>query len=541
LRAILDRSERMSMAAGNETLTNYSADRSPKRASYRSGFAFGALSFLSVATLGLVSTIVTSRLYGVHIIGQFALVSAPVGALWVLSSIKEQQALIKEITGLPPQHPRVTELFAVVFTFSASLTVVVASLDAWVCWVVFRGPLHQPGLVDPAFVSIAGYALITNTGWNIDSVLSAFVAGRAIFWVRLHEAFSFIVIAIVAGLLWHSVWSLVVATIGASCTSLVHRSIAVQSYLRLHLTRSSYRSGLRVLPDLLRFGLRATPGQIAQGASQQGGVWAVGLVAPVAVVGAFSRALTIPQRLQQVSNRITEVLYPTLVHRHTTGDGEGFDRALVDSIRYEVVGMLLLAAAIGGSAHSVLAIFGPGFSRATPALVLLLLYPALASITVTQTQALWATNRPGRTSLIAIARLCVTLAMLLILTPKLHVVGPAVALLVGYLFVALLSGIALRPVMNRPARATWSWHERAALALAYACGFVAAHLIEQATPQAPGIIASIAAGSAAYLAAFVAFGGVNDRDRRRLRELRDRNRSRRAKSAITPPLGAEKG
>ncbi len=120
-----------------------------KRASYRSGFVFGTLSFLAVAAVGVVSTILTSRLYGVRIIGQFALVSAPVAALWVLSTVKEQQALIKEITGLPPRHPRVTQLFAAVFTFSSGLTAVVAMLDAVVCWFVFRGPLHRPGADRP--------------------------------------------------------------------------------------------------------------------------------------------------------------------------------------------------------------------------------------------------------------------------------------------------------------------------------------------------------------------------------------------------------
>ena len=37
-------------------------------------------------------------------------------------------------------------------------------------------------------------------------------------------------------------------------------------------------------------------------------------------------------------------------------------RAMIDSIRYEVSGMLLIAAASVGAAHSVLTIFGPGFA-----------------------------------------------------------------------------------------------------------------------------------------------------------------------------------
>jgi len=504
-----------------------------KRASYRSGFLFGTLSFFAVAALGVVSTILTSRLYGVQIIGRFALVSAPVAALWILSSVKEQQALIKEITGLAPRHPRVGQLFAAVFTFSSVLTAVVATCDAVLCWFVFHGPLNAPELIAPTFVSIAGYAIVTNTGWNIDSILSAFVAGRQIFWVRLHEVLSFIVIAMAVGFAWRSVWGLVIATIGGSLTSLVHRMIAVQPFVRARLSWDEYRTGLRVLPDLLRFGLKATPGQIAQGVSQQGSIWAIGTVAPVAVVGAYSRAQTIPQRLQQASNRITEVLYPTLVGRHATGDGHGFDRALIDSIRYEMTGLLLIAAALGGAAHSVLNIFGPGFSRATPALALLVLYPALASVTATQTQALWATNQPGRTSMIAMVRLVMTMILLVVLTPRFDIVGPAIALLAGFLLVIVLSGIALRPFLARPLRATWPLRQRFALVAAYAAGFAAAHTIERAVPSTAGLLLSLFAGAVAYAAAFFVCGGINGRDRRRLIEILDRTRSRRAQRAIS--------
>ncbi|HEX6688726.1 MAG TPA: polysaccharide biosynthesis C-terminal domain-containing protein [Solirubrobacterales bacterium] len=491
----------------------------PARASYRAGFFFGVLSFFGTAVLGLVSTIVTSRLYGVEIIGEYALVFAPVAALNLLSSVKEQKALIKEITGLPPRHPRVTQLFAVVFGFSWALSVVVGVLVAGVCWFAFNGPLHAPELLPPVYVSIAGYVVVSNTNWNLDAVFSAFVAGRQLFWVRLHETVAIVVIAVAVGIAWHSVWGLVIATIGAAATSLVHRAVAVRAFVRPRLTRSELRAGLDVLPELLRFGLKATPGQIAQGASQQGGVWALGVVASTSVVGAYSRALSLPQRLQQASLRITEVLYPTLVGRHSEGDGHGFDRALIDSVRYEVVGMLLIAAVLGGAAHSVLAIFGPGFGQAAPALVLLSLFPAMASITVAQTQALWAINRPGLTSVVALARLAVTIGLLFALTPSLGVSGPAIALLAGYVVVIVLSGIAVRPALRRPLRATWPIRERLALVVAYAAGFAAARGMEKVTPSIAGVIACAAAGALAYVAAFLLLGGLNRRDRHRLTEL----------------------
>ena len=454
-----------------------------------------------------------------QIVGEYALVSAPVGALWILSTVKEQQALVKEVTGLPPRHPRVTQLFAAVFSFSWALTALMGILIAVICWFVFRGPLNAPSLLVPTFVSIAGYVIVTNTGWNIDSIFSAFVAGRQLFWVNLHQALALVAIATAVGLAWRSVWGLVIATIGSSLTALIHRTVAVKPFIRVRLSWKEYRKGLRVLPDLLRFGLKATPGQIAQGVSQQGGVWALGVVAPVTVVGAYSRALAIPWSLQTASMRITTVLYPTLVGRHKGGDGHGFDRAMIDSIRYEVIGMLLIAAVIGGAAHSVLDVFGPGFNQATPALALLIIYPALASITVTQTQALWAVNRPGRTSLIAMVRLMVTLVLLVTLTPSTGVVGPAIALLTGYLTTIVLAGGALKSILARPLRATWPLRERAALLAAFAAGFAVAHAVEHAVPATVGVLVCLLAGTPAYVMVFLLCGGLNLRDRNRLSEL----------------------
>jgi O-antigen/teichoic acid export membrane protein len=512
--------------------------RPSRRASYRTGFYFGSLSFLATAILGLVSTIVTSRLYGVEIIGEYALVFAPVAALNLLSSIKEQKGLIKEITSLPPRHPRVTQLFAAVFTFSWTLTTVVAIFDAIACSFVFPGPLNAPELLAPAYVSIVGYLVFTNTDSNIDAIFSAFVAGRQLFWVRLHEIISTIVLAVAAGLIWHSVWGLVIATIGSSVTSLLHRAIAVRAFVRPRLTLGEYRLGMEVLPNLLRFGLKATPGQIAQGASQQAGVWALGIVASTAVVGAYSRAFSLPQRLQQASLRITEVLYPTLVGRHSEGDRHGFDRALIDSIRYEVIGLLLIGAALGGASQAVMNIFGPGFDQAAPALALLAVFPALASVTVAQTQALWAVDRPGWTSMVAIARFAITLALLIVLTPKIGVVGPAIALLSGYLVVIVLSGVALRPFLARPMRATWSLRERFALVVAYAAGFAAAHGTEQIIHHVIGVLLCMVAAAGAYSLTFFLCGGLNHRDRHRLAELVDRLRSR-ARRGDRRPLDAQ--
>ncbi|MGN6558634.1 MAG: lipopolysaccharide biosynthesis protein [Solirubrobacterales bacterium] len=502
-----------------ESSTSQAKKNPGGRGSYRAGFFFGSLSFLGTTVLGLVSTIVTARIYGVDVIGEFTLAAAPAAILFVLSTIKEQQAMIKELTTLPPRHPRVTQLFAAVFTFSWALTIVVGALDVIVCWFVFHGPLHRPELFAPAAVSILTFVVITNTGWNLESILSAFVAGRQMFWVRLLEVSSFIVIAAALGFASRSVWSLVIATAGGSFCPLLLRAFYARRYVRARLSWADYREGLSFLPQLLPFGLRATPGQMAQGISQQAGVWAMGLVASTSLVGAYSRAISIPQRLQQASLRVTEVLFPTLVSRHTGGDGHGFDRALVDSIRYEVIGMLLLGAAIGGAAHSVLNVFGPGFAKATPALALLMLYPALASIAVAQIQGLWAVDRPGMTSIASISRMIVTIALLIVLTPSLGVVGPAIAMLGGYACGTIFAGFVLRPYLTQRLRVSWPIRERFALLAAYAVGFGCAHAVERMLPGPVGTVAALAAGTIVYFPVFVLCGGLNARDRHRLGQL----------------------
>jgi len=187
-----------------------------------------------------------------------------------------------------------------------------------------------------------------------------------------------------------------------------------------------------------------------------------------------------------------------------------------------VIGMLLLAAAIGGAAHSVLEIFGPGFSQAAPALVLLALFPALASVSVTQTQALWAVDRPGLTSIVAFVRLAFAIVLLVLLTPSMHMLGPALALVAGYLVVIAFSGIALRRHLARPLRATWPLRERLALVVAYAAGFAAAHGVEHAAPSMVALPLCLLAGAVAYTVVLLACGAVNERDRRRLAELATR-------------------
>src|SRR4051812_40098621 len=102
--------------------------------SYRAGFLFGIVSFGAVALLGMVSTIATARVFGVVVIGQFALAYAPTGVVWFLSSIREQAALVRELATLPPRAPRVTALFVAVFSLSTAMTAVASLIAIIATW-----------------------------------------------------------------------------------------------------------------------------------------------------------------------------------------------------------------------------------------------------------------------------------------------------------------------------------------------------------------------------------------------------------------------
>jgi hypothetical protein len=98
-------------------------------------------------------------------------------------------------------------------------------------------------------------------------------------------------------------------------------------------------------------------------------------------------------------------------------------------------------------------------------------------------------------------------------------VGPALAMLAGFVVVIVLSGWVLRGHLTRPLRATWPLREMLVLPLAYAAGFGAAHGVQVLLPSAFALPLSLGAGAAAYAAAFLVCGGLNERDRGRLREV----------------------
>jgi O-antigen/teichoic acid export membrane protein/O-antigen ligase len=491
-----------------------------RRASYREGVGFGALSFASVMMITLVSSVVIARIYGIDVVGEYALATAPATALFYLSTVREQAALVRELSTLSPRAPRVTGLFVSVMTFSFAITVAAAAIVGVATYYLLAGPIGHPELFAPALAGIVGYVILANTVWNLDMVFGAFRAGRELYWFRLAQAIAFVAIAIPVGMRWSTVWGLTLAGLGAWFVALVHRLAVVGRYMRPRVPPAEIRKGFRTLPAMVRFGLRVAPGEIAHGVSDQAGVWVLGIMVPIPALGAYSRAQTLASRLEVASSRVVEMLLPTLVRRRARGDEEGFDRSVIDTTRYMLIIMLFIAGVGGGAAESVMKIFGPGFSQGSAALAVLLLLPAATAVIAVQNTVLLAGNRPLLTTIVASGRAVATVALTVVLARAYGITGAAIALVGG----EALSAVAFAPFvsrqMARPVRALWPYRRMAALVAAYVVSLTLGRAVDVLVPGVLGLLASLAIGVVAFITILSALAGLEARDRERLARLR---------------------
>jgi O-antigen/teichoic acid export membrane protein len=486
---------------------------------YRRAFSFGVGGFVVNAVIAMFTTIVVARLYGIEVIGAFALASAPVIALWYLSTVGEQPALNRELASLEPRQPAVTALAAVVFLFSMALTAVVASLAALGSILLFEGPIDRPDLVAPTLVSLTGYLLLMKPCWSIDGVFAAFAGGRALFTGRTHQSVVFLATAIAASFVEESVWMLVVATQVSWATALFHRLFLLRTYLTRKVSLDDLRTASTRLRSIVTFGLRLMPGSLSYGASNEAGTWILGVYAPVAVVGAYNRAWMIAQRFLDLNYRITEILLPTIVRRREAGDVLGAEMALADSIRTIVTLMLVPVATGAGASEGVMDLFGPGFSQAADGLALMLFMPVLLTAAQIQGFFLIAIGQPGRPSRFAFLRLVVTVGLMLLLVPDasngVTVAGLALAAGAGVQLASVT--VATARALHHPVPELWPPRAMLALAAAAVVAFGVSSVVDAHFGSLAGLIAALAAGVSAFVAAVWLFGGLLERDRDRIR------------------------
>ena len=298
------------------------------RTPFERALGWGTASFGLVAVIGVAGSIVVARLYGVSTIGAFALALAPCGLMSVVSSMREQVALVGELAAAPAGAPRVRALFAAVLVLSTAIGLVVGTAVLAGAWALLSGPIGRPDLVAPAAVLLAGHIILTNVGANLDAVLTAFRVSRGLCVVRVGQEAAYVGLAIAGMLVVGGIWALVAAMILSRAVGIALRLPLIMPLLGRRPTTADLRAGVGDLPTLLRFGIRVTPGAIADGIASSAGTWLVGLVAPIAAVGAYSRAWGLAFRFRELCARIGEVLFPVLAEHRANGHSRAFDADL---------------------------------------------------------------------------------------------------------------------------------------------------------------------------------------------------------------------
>lgn len=500
----------------------------PKRTSLKAGFGFAAGSFVANAVVGLFSAVLTARVYGVEVIGEFALATAPWLTLVQFSSVAEQVALQREVATMPLRDPRATALFLPVLGFSFSLTSLAAVPITLLGIVALRGPIDQPELVAPAVTIVVAYCLLENTSWNVDALFAGFRAARELFWSRLTQVSTFVVLALALRPAFDTVWGLIYATVGSFVAALLLRLVLLGRVAVRRVPWSAMRDGAKQLPAMLGFAVRLVPSRLIGGLTSNAATWILGATAPVAVVGAYSRASTISVRMNDAGYRVSEILFPALVERHKAGDREGFERVLLETVRFVALPLLLVATVGGGAAGGVMAVFGGGFVRAADALALLLLAVALVVTASVQMQPIVAIGRPGLTTWLALTRAITTVGPMYPAAVRWGDVGVAGCLVLGAVVLIVVQAALLRRlVLSRRATRVQA-RLLLTVVLSGAAGFATARFVDTSLGGFLGTLGAMVAGSLAYGVVTLLTGGMRDGDRERVQQLVARVRRRQA-------------
>lgn len=493
----------------------------PERGSLKRGMGFAASSVLSNLVVQLLSSVLTARLYGVDTIGEYALVTAPWLTLIQFSTVAEQTALVRALAVLPARDRRVGRLFFGVLGFSSALTVVVSIIIGVSSVAALRGPIDQPHLAVPAVVVLLGYVLLENVSWNIDSVFSAFRAGREIFLARLVQAASFLLLAVGLRAVSDTVWPLAMATVGSFALSFAVRLPMISRFVA-RPRRGDLREGARELPALLRFSLPLVPGSLAHGLASQAPTWLLGGMTNVTTVGAYSRAAGVAIRIQDVGFRLSEMLFPAMVERQHHDDQAGMRNDLGFALRSSFIALLLVSTVGGGVAISALKVFGEGFEDAADAFALLLMSYSLSVVSLLMGQALLALGNPWLNTSFVLVRSAVTVALLVPGIARYGATGAAAAVLAGYVVDVLVRLWLIRRRIFVDGFEGIG-HTAAAVVLAGVPTYLIARLLDTELAAPFGFLAGGVVGTGLFLVLVVAFGGVTRDERRRATALiRDR-------------------
>jgi O-antigen/teichoic acid export membrane protein len=404
------------------------------RGSLRDGVRYALGGFGAGAVISLLGAVVIARFYGATTVGRYALAIAPTNILMITSTAREQIALIRELAASPDRTEDATSIAIATLVFSEALTIAMAIPVMAGTYALYHGVIGHPEILPAAFVVAGVYIAAGNIGANCDSVLSAYKAGRRLFFIRLHEALILPLVAVVLALaVGATLWGLVAAYACAVVLPCIHRAWAARAYLLWPARWESVWAARHRLRELIRWSLKLAPGSVADGAGKEASTWVLGALLPLGQVGAYNRAWLLAARLLDFNSRLVQMLFPALVERRAAGDTVAFGRGLIQAQRLGV-SVLLIPATVGlGLAESVMSVFGSGFEAASDGLRFLLFVPVVLTLSSLQGNAVVAHDVLWRPTLLVIGRTLLILAFLVALTPRWGIAGAGAALLSAHL------------------------------------------------------------------------------------------------------------
>jgi O-antigen/teichoic acid export membrane protein len=469
-------------------------------ARFAHGLRYSAYDAVSSAVLGLVSAIVTARVFGAEVVGALALVATLTGALHLISNVQELGGLVRELTRYAPGTPQPRALMWATLTFSSGLTVAVlvpfAALAVWLLQDVFG----QPELIAAFAALAASYVLFENTSASIEAPLAAYRDGRSIWITHVAISVTMTLAALVcaaSGL--DDLTGLVACTIAASAVGLAVRVHATRRLIGLRTSRHDVRSALGGMRSVLSFGVRAAPVNVTVTAIGYADTIVLGAHEPLDAIGAYSRAYGLYVRLGQIPVSLSRLYFPTMSSMHHRGDVAGMARLHRLATRYLLLALAPIATWLAACAPQVLAVFGPGFEQGATALGLLVFVAVLDCVARPAGGTLWAADRPGVVSIVYGCVATVNVVLCLLLVPEYGLTGAAVANLAGWLVGAIALPLLAAREVARPRLAMFD--AGYLVRLAAACGVLAAVAVPlrsldgalawQAIAAAPALLAGL--------------------------------------------------
>lgn len=388
---------------------------------------------LYILFIGLASTIIIARLLGPEGKGILALVAA-VSSFGVGVASFGLGSALAFLSGKDRYSRR--ELISAALAWSLALGVVVG-IGAWAARDLLLGSvLRGMSSVDFAVV------LFALPAYYLGAFIGALLAGegRAVEIAGLQVAAATVNLAgvIVASLLVPRNTSAVVVAMSAS--ALINAAIALITH-RSGLTFSPLRL-LRVTRTALPYAAKSYVGQASSMFFLRGDVFFLNYFAGASVVGVYSVATSLAEKLWMLSNPIS-----TAVYRRITGSSQS-DSARISTLTGRSLlvvngfaGIALLLISIG----FIPLVYGPDFADAIYYLGLLV--PGIVIFSMSQPYGQFFSGqlgRPGVTSALLFIMMALSAVLYIVMIPTMGAAGAALASTISYSF-ALVGYLWLMP------------------------------------------------------------------------------------------------